>query len=219
MGTRSTGMPANIAEPATATIIGAEHRTARGAASGITALLVGALAAFAIAPTLLPESFSWVEHGISESAAQGIDGAWLPRLGFIFYGLAVVWLVGLRHSMWGPPATVLFALFGGSMFGVAAFAAKPWEAGSVYVESEDLLHSVFAASAGFAFIVGTVTLIVARRRRSIRAAIPDWVAFLVAAVVPLTGSTSMWGAFQRLMFLTSALWFIREAWRTTTPVE
>ncbi|MDH3299441.1 MAG: DUF998 domain-containing protein [Acidimicrobiia bacterium] len=179
---------------------------------------MGALGAFAIAPTLIPESFSWIEHGISESAAQGIDGAWLARLGLILYGLAVVWLVGLRHATWGPPATALFALFGGSMFGVAAFAAKPWEADAAFVESEDLLHSVFASTAGFAFVVGTLTLIVARRHRSILAAIPDWVAFLVAAVVPLTGSTSMWGAFQRLMFLTTALWFIREASRAD-PID
>lgn len=205
-------MSTGIAEPAAATIA-TKERTGRFAASGITVLLVGALAAFAVAPTLLAESFSWVEHGISESAAQGIDGAWPARLGFIMYGLAVVWLVGLLHSTWGLLTTALFTLFGVSMFGVAAFAAKPWEADAVFVESEDVLHSVFAGTAGFAFIVGTVTLIVARRQRSIKAAIPDWVAFLVAAVVPLTGSTSMWGAFQRLMFLTTALWFIREAWR------
>ncbi|MDH3684408.1 MAG: DUF998 domain-containing protein [Acidimicrobiia bacterium] len=185
----------------------------RRAALGITALLVAALVAFAFAPMLLPESYSWVEHGISESAAQGIDGAWLARGGLILYGLAVVWLVGIRHSTWGPLATALFAVFGASMFGVAAFAAKPWEEDAVFVESEDMLHSAFAGSAGFAFVAGILTLIVARRHRSVRAAIPDWVAFLVAAIVPLTASASIWGALQRLMFFTAAVWYAREAWR------
>lgn len=185
----------------------------RLAALGITALLVAALGAFAFAPTLVPESYSWVEHGISESAAQGIDGAWLARGGLILYGLAVVWLVGIRHSTWGPLATALFAVFGASMFGVAAFAARPWEEDAVFVKTEDMLHSVFAGSAGFAFVVGILTLIVVRRHRSVRAAIPDWGAFLVAAIVPLTASTSIWGALQRLMFFTSAVWYAREAWR------
>ena len=183
------------------------------AARGVTALLIAALIAFAFAPSLMPNSYSWVEHGISESAAQGIDGAWLARMGFIAFGLGVLWLVGLRHASWGPLATTLFASFGASMFGVAAFAAKPWEEGAAFIESEDLLHSVFAGIAGFAFVVGTLTLIVIRRHRSVSAALPDWVAFLVAAIVPLTASTSIWGALQRLMFFTTAVWYAREAWR------
>jgi len=190
----------------------------RLAALGITALLVAALSAFAFAPTLVAESYSWVEHGISESAAQGVEGAWLARGGLILYGLAVVWLVGLRHSLWGPLATALFAVFGASMFGVAAFAAKSWEEDAVFVESEDVLHSVFAGIAGFAFVVGLLSLIVARQHRPVRAAIPDWVAFLVAAIVPLTASTSVWGALQRLMFFTTAAWYAREAWRVE-PIE
>lgn len=210
-------MSTNIAQPATAIMEGAD-RTAPLAVAAVSALMVGALGAFAVAPALLPDSYSWVEHGISESAAQGVDGAWLARFGFIMYGLAVVWLVGLRHSTWGPLATALYALFGGSMFGVAAFAAKPWSPDASFVESEDLLHSIFAGAVGFAFVVGTMTLIVARRHRSIRAAIPDWVAFLVAAIVPLTASTNAWGVLQRTMFLVSILWFVREAWRAE-PVE
>lgn len=196
-----------------ATVTNPSRPAAPRAAVGITALLVAALVAFAVAPTLLPDSYSWVEHGISESAAQGIDGAWAARAGFILFGLGVLSLVLLRHSTWGPLASVLFAVFGVSMFGVAAFAAKPWESDAVFVESEDLLHSVFAGFAGFAFVVGTMTLIVARRHRSIRSAIPDWIAFGVAAIVPLTASTSAWGALQRTMFFVSIVWFIREAWR------
>ncbi len=102
-----------------APVIGTE-RTPLLAPWGITVLLLGALLAFGFAPTLMPDSYSWVEHGISESAAQGVEGAWLARFGFIFYGLAVVWLVGHRSRTWGPVATVLFAVFGGSMFAVAA---------------------------------------------------------------------------------------------------
>ena len=67
---------------------------------GVALLLVGGLVAFGLAPTRIPDSYSWVEHGISESAGQGIDGARVARAGFILYGLAVIRLVGLR-SLFG----------------------------------------------------------------------------------------------------------------------
>jgi hypothetical protein len=178
---------------------------------GIVALLVAALAAFALAPTLLPASYSWVEHGISESAAQGIDGAWLARLGFLCFGLAVVWLAGLRPVGWVPAADLLHLVFGVSMFGVAAFSAKPWEDDAPFVQSEDLLHSVLAGAMGFAFVVAVVTSIVVRRQRSVGAALPDWVTLVIAALVPLTMSTGIWGVLQRLMFVTAAVWYAREA--------
>lgn len=184
----------------------------RVARLGVIVLLVAALVAFGLAPTLLPASYSWVEHGISESAAQGIDGAWLARMGFISFGLAVVWLVGLRAARWGPMAALLHLVFGVSMFGVAAFSAEPWEESAAFVESEDVLHSVFAGAMGFAFIAALVTLIAARRQRSAWAALPDWVAVLVAATVPWTMSTGVWGVLQRVMFVTAAAWYAREAW-------
>ena len=197
----------------------AKHAPAAGGRSlpglaglGVIALLIGALVAFGLAPTLLPDSYSWTEHGVSESAAQGIDGAWLARMGFISYGLAVLWLVGLRRSDWGPLATVLHLGFGVCMFGVAAFSAKPWEDNVAFVESEDFLHGVFASVMGFGFVAGVVTLIVVRRNRSIRAAVPDWVALVVTATVPLAMSASIWGVLQRAMFITAAAWYGREGW-------
>lgn len=135
-------------------------------------------------------------------------------MGFISFGLGVVWLTGLQYSSWGPLATALHLVFGASMFGVAAFSAKPWEENAVFVESEDFLHSVFAFAIGFGFIVGVVTLIVLRRNRSIWAPLRDWLAVAVAATVPLGMSTSIWGLLQRAMFTTAAVWYGREAWLT-----
>lgn len=172
----------------------------------------------AVAPLWLPPSYSVVEHGTSESAAQGIDGAWVARLGFIVYGVAVVWLVQLRARAWGWPGTVSHLAFGMGMFGVAAFAARPWDETLPYVESEDLLHSVLAGVVGFGFIVGVVVVMVSRRLPSVRAAVPDLVALAVAVVVPLMMWTGVWGILQRLMFLTALCWYGREAWLATKPI-
>ena len=188
----------------------------RPAAAQISAwvLLASALTALGLAPLAMPDSYSWVEHGTSESAAQGIDGAWVARTGFIFFGLAVLWLAKLRSTAWGPLATLLHLVFGVSMFAVAAFSTKPWEDGAVYVDSEDLLHGTFASVMGFSFIAGVATLMVLRRNRSIRNALPDWIALAVTITVPLAMDTDIWGVLQRTMFLTAALWYGHEAWQT-----
>jgi hypothetical protein len=188
-----------------------QRSVGRRAAVGVVALLAGAMALLTVAPLWLPSSYSWVEHGTSESAAQGIDGAWVARSGFIVFGVAVVWLVQLRSTAWGWPGTILHLAFGVGMFGVAAFAARPWEDDAPYVESEDVLHSAAATVVGVGFIAGVVAVMVSRRLPSVRAALPDLAALAVAVAVPMTMSTSLWGILQRLMFLTAACWYAREA--------
>ena len=56
----------------------------------IVAGLAAALVCLGVAPLVLPDGYSWIHDGVSESAAQGIAGAWLARLGFVLFGLAVV---------------------------------------------------------------------------------------------------------------------------------
>jgi hypothetical protein len=180
-------------------------------------LLVGALAAFALAPLGLPDSYSWVEHGISESAAQGVAGAWVTRMGFIAFGLAVLVATDMRSRSWGPLVTMMHAIFGVSMFGVAAFSTKPWRDEMSYVEREDQLHTVFATAMGFGFIIGLVTLVIARRDRQLRAALPDLVPLAVTIIVPMLMSTSIWGVMQRSMFIVAACWYGRESLSNDDP--
>ncbi|HEX4980956.1 MAG TPA: DUF998 domain-containing protein [Ilumatobacteraceae bacterium] len=176
-------------------------------------MLFGSGALLALAPTMMPDGYSWTEHGISESAAQGIDGAWLARMGFVVFGLAVIWLTSLRAGVWGTAGTVLHMCFGVCMFGVAAFSTRPWSDDATYVKSEDLLHSVFASTMGFAFIVGTASVLVARRLQIRRVALLD----LGAVVITTALSAAMgvfpeiYGALQRLMFLVAYCWYANEA--------
>ncbi len=194
---------------------GHARRKARSPAGlGVLVLLAGAFVVFALAPLAMPASFDWVEHGISESAAQGIDNAWIARIGFILFGLAVIWLAQLRHRAWGPLGTAMHLMFGVSMFGVAAFPTRHWDHAVAYVDNDDLLHSVFAGTIGFGFIAGVVAVMIARKLPTLRAAMPDLAALAITISVPLFMSADIWGALQRVMFLTAGLWYAREAWHT-----
>jgi hypothetical protein len=164
----------------TGAISAVSGRRGRAAGVGVLGLLAAALVTLAVAPFAVPQSYSPVKLGLSEAAAQGVDGAWVARAGFILFGLAVLWLVQLRAAAWSVAGTVFHLAFEISMFGVAAFAHKPWEKGAAFVESEDFLHTVFATMVGFGFIGGVVCVIIARGVRSWRVLLPDVTALVVA---------------------------------------
>jgi hypothetical protein len=182
------------------------------AGSAILALLGSSAALIAIAPAAMPASYSWTKHGISESAAQGVAGAWVARMGFLLFGLAVMWLSMVRAHSWQPAGRSLHLVFGLCMLGVAAFSTKPWIENAAYVRSEDFLHTVFASLMGFAFIVGTALVVVARRFRR-RQTGPDLGAAIstLGLSVAMSAFPSVLGVLQRLMFLVAYVWYGREA--------
>jgi len=184
-----------------------------GRAFGILALLVASALAVALAPLLMPPSYSAVSMSISESAAQGVRGAWLARLGFVLEGLAVLWLAREAGGGWGPMAGLLFRLFGVMMFAVALYAHRPFEAGAPADLREDLLHSIAASVMGMAFVVGTLTM--AFRRADGRSRITDLAAATLSLALPIAMSVApaLQGAFQRTLFAVGYGWFALETWR------
>lgn len=173
---------------------------------GVSAVLLGA------APALLPDSYNWILHTTSESAAQGVAGAWMARLGFLLFGLSVLWLARAASDRWGRWGTLALGLFGVMMV-AAAFSHKPWESGIPFDETEDLLHSITATVMGFAFALGVVAVGI---RRPIPAGwhrVLDSIALVAAMAIPLamSQSASHAGVLQRLMFLTAYGWYTAEA--------
>lgn len=187
---------------------------------GVVALLVFSITALAIAPTLMPESYSPLSLSISESAAQGVKGAWLARTAFLFYGFAVLWLARLNSTRWGRLGTALFGVFGVAMTAVAAYSHRPWIAGAPTDMFEDLLHTVAATGMGMAFAFGVIA--VAFRRKSPRIALRlyDFTAVGVSFVFPMImmNGAAIAGLLQRIMFLIAYLWYAAEALRNS-PAE
>jgi len=166
-----------------------------------------------VAVSVMPPDYSWLTHSISESAAQGQLHAWVARLSFLCFGVAVLLLAMAMRAIW-PRVTYWCALiFAGSMAGVASFSHAPWQAATEVDVIEDFLHSLFASGMGFAFVIGVVARLVQRGSSGQPFRALDAVALLAATATPvvLASEASFGGLVQRAMFLVSYIWFGREA--------
>ncbi len=192
-----------------------EVRSERSDHGGVVviAMLVVSATFVGVAPALMPAGYSWRKHGISESAAQGVDGAWMGRMAFLLFGLAVIWLAKRRAVEWQLAGRTLHLVFGLCMLAVAAFSTKPWLHDAAYVRSEDILHSVFASTMGFAFIAGTVSASFVRTLRPRRSAAIDLLTALstMGLSIGMGVFPGVQGLLQRLMFGVAYSWYCREA--------
>jgi Protein of unknown function (DUF998) len=180
---------------------------------GVVALLVISALALGIAPLLMPASYSSIANTTSESAAQGVEYAWVARLGFLAFGLAVVWLAaGLKRS-WARVAHWSHVAFGVLMIATAAFSHRPWVPGAEFDRVEDALHSFTATAMGFAFSFGVLARLMQRSRQRERGRILDGVALVAATVIPvlMARMAGIDGVIQRLLFVVAYLWYAREA--------
>ncbi|MCG6872923.1 MAG: DUF998 domain-containing protein [Gammaproteobacteria bacterium] len=181
--------------------------------SVIIALLLSSAACIFLAPLAMPGGYSWLYHSISESAAQGLRHAWIARMGFLLFGLAVLWLALQRRPHWARGTYWMMLVFAVCMFGTAAFSHKPWLPGAPVDAMEDLLHSVTATGMGFAFTLGVVARWLQRGPDQPRSRRFDLAAILAATLlVPVGGALpAVGGLLQRLMFAVAYLWFGHEA--------
>jgi hypothetical protein len=186
----------------------------------LAGLGVSALA-LALAPLLMPPSYSSVEHTTSESAAQGIGGAWLARGGLATFGVAVIALAWSTRGRWGTVGAAAHAAFGALLVAAAVFSTRPWEPELPYSVAEDLLHSIAATAMGFAFAAGVTVVALRRRRRAGRWSSRDGVAVAASVLLPLgmAGADGLAGALQRVMFLVAYVWYALEAapWTSEPP--
>ncbi|HEX4950829.1 MAG TPA: DUF998 domain-containing protein [Blastocatellia bacterium] len=181
----------------------------------VMVLLAISLLALLLAPAQMPADYSWIRHTTSESAAQGVQGAWLARLGFMLFGLMVIWLAQSLREEWPTAVRWMQAAFGVFMVGAAVFSKRAWRPEAAYDPVEDALHSFAATAMGFAFTIGVVANLL-RRDRDRFGRVIDLSAAVAAVVIPLAMLTlPEWdGLMQRGMFIISYLWFGFEALRS-----
>lgn len=190
-------------------LVPAGARTHRYTAVGTVALLVASASSILVAHQAMPESYSWISNTISESAAQGLRNAWIARLGFLLFGLAVVWLALALRSTWARSAYRMHMAFGLCMVSTAAFSHEPWLENVPVDRVEDFLHSVTATGMGFAFCFGVLARRCQRGASQSARRTFDATALLAATAMPLlmAGWPDGGGLVQRLMFLVAYAWY------------
>ncbi|MFU8771132.1 MAG: DUF998 domain-containing protein [Anaerolineales bacterium] len=186
--------------------------SSHASATAVVLVLVFSFGSLLAAPLLMPDSYHWIEHTTSESAAQGVEGAWLARMGFLLLGLAVIWLAVIRKVVWPRAAVWMHTAFGVFMVATAAFSVRPWIEGLPYDPIEDALHSFTATAMGFAFAFGVLARLLRRQRADRLGQLLDVVALAASVGIPLimVYQADIGGLVQRLMFLIAYLWYARE---------
>lgn len=175
--------------------------------------LVASAVTLLLAPRFMPVSYSWVAHTTSESAAQGVPGAWLARVGLTAFGATVVSIAVAVRTRWGSWAVGLHALFGLLLVAAAVFSARSWDETLPYSSLEDLVHSVAATLMGFAFAIGVTVVALGRWRQRARWGAVDLLAVTASVGLPLgmAAAPAVAGALQRAMFAIAYLWYGLEA--------
>jgi len=183
-----------------------------GFAICILLLFVLSALALAIAPTWMPEGYSWFAHTISESAAQSLESAWLARLGFLFFGLAVIWLAIASKPRWGQAIVWMHLAFGVLMLATAAFSHKPWLEGVPFDSIEDAIHSFTATTLGFAFSFGVLLRLLQQWGQVQSWKIVNPLALCASTLIPvlMLFQPDIAGLVQRLMFLVAYIWYGKE---------
>lgn len=185
---------------------------------GIAICLVASALALAVAPLFMPEGYSWIAHTTSESAAQGLAAAWVAQLGFVLFGLGVIWLATGRRSIWGQWAASFHAGFGAFMVATAVFSARSWDPTMACSPIEDALHSAAATLMGFSFAFGVLTLVLQRWKSNSEIRRLDVVALGATAAIPISMMVlnAFAGALQRVMFVVAYAWYLREVYLLST---
>lgn len=161
------------------------------------------------ATNFMPDGYHWMTHTTSEAAAQGLNNAWITRMGFLTFGIAVLWQVKLMRPVWAMPSRWLHGLFGLCMIATAVFSHKPWWPVESYDVLEDALHSVFATLMGFAFALGVLVRLLQTRASPGGETWLNGLAIAAATFIPLIMIVvpERAGLVQRLMFLVAYFWY------------
>ncbi len=179
----------------------------------VVLLLAASAICILAAPLAMPDSYSWLTNSISESAAQGLQSAWIARLGFLLFGCSVLWLAVFLRSIWARGTYSMHVVFAICMVGTAAFSHKPWLANVPFDPFEDLLHSITATGMGFAFSFGVVVRLIQRKNNERLRKTFDVIALIAATTLSPLGELwpSIAGLLQRTMFFVAYLWYAHEA--------
>jgi hypothetical protein len=156
----------------------------------------------------MPAGYSWLRNTTSESAAQGVQDAWLARFGFLVFGSTAVLISARMRRYWPLGAGLAHASLGALMIATSAFSTRPWLPEMPFYSLEDALHCFTVTATGFALAAGVLLKLV-HQSRNLPARIFDRVALVAAIAISLGMSalTEWAGLLQRTMLGIAYTWY------------
>jgi len=160
-----------------------------------------------ILPGYSSPGYSILKNTTSHLGAQNAPNAWIMNLVFLLLGVAVI-LEAWFHLKPYRVQQFLLGIFGLGLLGVAIFQHGPIIEGISADLFEDMMHSVFATTVGFSFILFAVSTAFIETKRTRR------VSALLIAVLAASLSALMFavpdlaGLWQRIMFILAFGWLI-----------
>lgn len=163
-------------------------------------------------PFAMDNGYSWLQNSISETGGQNVTNAWLGRLTLLLSGTGVLLVAALRRRSWNRTTTLAIVLFGIMWSLTAFFSTKSWVKHVPFDEAESMTHSVLASAMAIV-VLGALShgfrrSQVSRTDRALALLLAFAATFLPLASLNIP---DLAGLFQRLMFLYTYIWFIREA--------
>lgn len=148
------------------------------------------------------DGYSLISHTTSHLGAQGSPHAWIMNVMFMLLALTSIYIT-LKSKVRFYQFTGL--IFGMSLFMTGMFRHKPLIDLNEYSFIEDQLHSIFASTTGFSFIVFSFShgLLSENKQRFVGITIA-----VLATILSLLMFTfpDIMGILQRIMFLSSFGW-------------
>jgi hypothetical protein len=165
--------------------------------------------AYAVSPLLMPDSYSWIAHTLSQAAAQGQEGGWLSRLGFLLAGLTILRLSSPDVVDWMPLARQCHRVTGVLVLAAIAFTDRSWDATAPYDRVENIVHSTIATSIALSFTVGVLLVLYEKRVLTGRVSLLESV--VVAVEIAMPPMMLVWvegtGLIERVMFGAGFFWY------------
>lgn len=163
-------------------------------------------------PFAMDNHYSWLQNSISETGGQNVTHAWLGRLTLFLSGTGVLLVTALKVRTWNRTATIAMVLFGIMWCLTAFFSTKSWVQDVPFDEAESMTHSILASAMAIV-VLGALSLAIRRSNTARRDRALALLLAFAATFLPLASLLvpDLAGLFQRLMFLCTYFWFIREA--------
>jgi hypothetical protein len=171
-------------------------------------LLLSAFA-FALSPLLMPTSYSWVAHTLSQAASQGQPGSWLSRVGFLIAGLTILRLSSCARLEWSQLTRSLHRVTGVAMLGAVAFTDRSWDPNTPFDPLENAVHSAIATMIFMTFAFGVLTNVHRRFITGQGIAKFDLVCIALILFLPpmMLVTPGFTGLIERVMFGLAYLWY------------